>query len=429
VLRTRRDDVGWRLSAGAVLFVPLIAVPNGLEPFRTPKELVLRAMGMLLLVLWTWRAFDRRARREKLSRLHITLLVSIGGWAVVSSLFASHKIHAAFALLWIFTGLLLFVTTFHAVQDRSVNAVAAVVLAAPLINAILAIAEVAFDWYPFVITSHPGRAIGLQGNANDLGALLAPATVFAVSVAIAVPRLRWPALTCAVVLGAGIIASQTMTSTIAVIAGIGAAALVDLGSARRGLLAAAAVAVLVALLAFTYSPLRARITAAATRMQAGQLDAAMSNRLTPWLVAWRMSVSDPVTGVGPGGYAWDYFPFKIEAEQRYFRLLGLDRLDPGFSRYASTINYGEAHNEFLEVLAEAGWPALVILIAVLVAIASTSRRPDSSDERATVARYLGAPFVVTTTVSFAGGFPLQLAGSYVPLIFIAATCVAWARTR
>ena len=445
--RTWRGDAAWLLTAGAVLLVPLIAVPNGLDPFRVPKELMLRAFGMLLLVYWAWRAFDRESETEKLPRRHLLVLAAICGWSVFAALFASHKIHAAFALLWIFSGVLLFLTAFHAVQRRSLMAVAAVALVPPLINAALAIAEMSTGWYPFLVDHNPGRAIGLQGNANDLGALLAPSVIFALAIAAAVRRLRWAALACVVVLALGIVASQTLTSTIAVIGGIAAMIIVHFG--RRGVIAAIGVAILIGIFAYVYSPLRARIANVGTRLQSGQLEEAMSNRLTPWLVAWRMSAANPVMGVGPGGFAWDYFPYKIETEQRYFRFLGLDRVRPGFSRYASTINYGEAHNEFLEVLAEAGWPALAILVAALLVIATSSRAKsrdplpsaregDAStslgmtrvaDERAAVARYLSVPFAVTAALSFAGGFPMQIAGSYVLLIFITAIAVGWARAR
>jgi O-antigen ligase len=425
--RTWRGDAGWLITAGAVLLVPLLAVPNGLDPFRLPKELLLRAVGMLLLVVWAWRAFDPSTSTETLPRRHALLLGAIAVWAVLAALFASHKMHAGFALLWIMSGVLLFLTAFHAVQRRSVMAVAAVVLAAPLVNALLAIAESRLGWYPFLVENEFGRAIGLQGNANDLGALLAPALIFALAVAAAVRRYRWPALIAAVILALGIMASQTLTSMIAVGAGI--VVMVIVHSARRGIAVVLAVAALMALFVFAYAPLRTRVGAMAERVRIGQFDEAMSNRLTPWLVAWRMSVANPVMGVGPGCFAWEYFPFKIETEQRYHKLLGLDRLQPGYSRYASVINFGEAHNEFMEVLAEGGWPALLILIASLLVIASNSKRSESSDERAAVARYLGAPFAVTAGLSFAGGFPLQLAASYVVLIFIAATAAAWARAR
>lgn len=407
--------------------MPLIAVPNGLDPFRVPKELMLRAGGMLMLVLWAWRAFDRNSGREKLPRWHALLLAAIVGWAAVAAVFASNKAHAAFALLWILSGVLLFLTAFHAVQRRSVLAVAAVALAAPLVNALMAIAEVAFRWYPFPIEEHTARAIGLQGNANDLGALLAPAVIFALAIAVAVRRLRWAALLCALVLGAGIAASLTLTAMIAI--AVGATTIFIVHSVRRGIVAAVLVAVLMGGVVFAYAPLRARFTAAAERIRAGRVDEAMSNRLTPALVAWRMSVANPVTGVGPGCFAWEYFPFKIETEQRYRRLLGLDLVEPGYSRYASTINFGEAHNEFMEVLAEGGWPALVILIASLAVVAAGSRRSPSTDERAVVARYLSAPFAATAALLFAGGFPLQVGGSYVVILFIAATAVAWARVR
>jgi O-antigen ligase len=284
-----------------------------------------------------------------------------------------------------------------------------------------------FGWYPFRLDVPQPRALGLVGNADDLGSLIAPAAIAAIAVAVASPKYRIAALGVTTALIGGLVASQTLTAALGFLCGCAVLVIRSLRrSLRQNVAAGATLLIVTAFLVTTVGTVRHRLVGAVEHLRAGQFDEALSNRLTPVLAAWEMFRERPLTGIGPGGYAPYYYEAKIAAERRYGHLLGMDRLRPGFSRQASTINFGEAHNEFAEAAAETGLPGLLLMIAAIVAIgAARPAGADNDDVRARIADVAAAPLACALAVLAAGAFPLQLAASYVMLLYVCGVTLSW----
>jgi O-antigen ligase len=84
-----------------------------------------------------------------------------------------------------------------------------------------------------------------------------------------------------------------------------------------------------------------------------KLDAILTGRITIWETAWNMVKGRPLTGVGAGAFAEAYDDYSPRAD------------DP----YRTTGSYGSpthAHQMYVSVAAESGWPGLAGLIAVIV---------------------------------------------------------------
>ena len=126
-----------------------------------------------------------------------------------------------------------------------------------------------------------------------------------------------------------------------------------------------------------------------------------------------MFTDHPLTGVGPGAFAWHYYDYKIRAEQRVPSL----RL-----AYHRGSNAGEAHNDHLQVLAEGGVLGYAAFAAVMIALGSLSFR---APKTATFARRLALPLAIYWVVLSLAQFPLETTVVRSLLVHLAALCVAW----
>jgi O-antigen ligase len=122
--------------------------------------------------------------------------------------------------------------------------------------------------------------------------------------------------------------------------------------------------------------------------------------------------------VGPGAFPWQYYDHKILAERRY----------PSLRRvYNRGVNYGEVHNDHLQVLAEGGiigYAGFVALVASLACV-SFAIPADAPDERRRFARRLGLPLAVFWAVLSLAQFPLETTVVQSLLVYLAALCVGW----
>jgi probable O-glycosylation ligase (exosortase A-associated) len=109
--------------------------------------------------------------------------------------------------------------------------------------------------------------------------------------------------------------------------------------------------------------LAALVVAAVTPMQWSQRMATItptayrdtssgSQRMKSWYVAWRVGVDHPLLGAG-------FRPFAPELYARYM---------PGYS------DYHDAHNHFLQVLAEHGFSGLILFVALLASVIASAWR-------------------------------------------------------
>ncbi|MGH9456431.1 MAG: hypothetical protein ACRD2J_02175, partial [Thermoanaerobaculia bacterium] len=98
---------------------------------------------------------------------------------------------------------------------------------------------------------------------------------------------------------------------------------------------------------------------------------------------------------------------------------------------AYSLNFGEAHNDYLQVLAVTGAPGLALFLAglILVGRISIGRRGDAgiADDRSRFARTLALPLAVAVAVMAAASFPLELGPTIWSQLFFAALALRWGR--
>lgn len=328
------------------------------------------------------------------------LLAAITVWTAVAALFARNDLHTPAACGYIAACAVLFIGAYEiGVRRRSAGLLAASLLPA-LINGLVVLLQAGDLWSPFQSWLPAGSrvaVIGLLGNPNDVGGYLAPAAVIALAWAVAA-RAMLPAA-AALVLCSAVVASQTLTGVAAVIAGAATIAVILLGR-RAAVLVPAAIALAAAVILL--SPIRNRVPDFAAAIREGDINRIMSNRSTPFAAAFEMIRDNPLLGVGPGGYGPAYYDYKIAAEEKHPVLM---------YSMARAVNFGEAHNEHLEIAAEAGLPAYVIFAGVVVVILRFSLRQKNPAFPAAYVRLSGPGLVATLLVSAAAHFPLQIAAS------------------
>lgn len=90
-------------------------------------------------------------------------------------------------------------------------------------------------------------------------------------------------------------------------------------------------------------------------------DVSALERINRWHCAWRMVAEKPLFGFGPGTFRFQYLPFQKPEEMTRISLREpIARRGPD--------NYGRgggAHSEYLRVLAESGWPGLLLWLVLL----------------------------------------------------------------
>src|SRR5262249_22582205 len=253
--------------------------------------------------------------------------------------------------------------------------------------------------FPIPASAPHERTIGLLGNSNDVGMFLAAPAIAAAALAISSKKYRVIAIVIAVVLTCGLLASETLGAIAAICAGL----FVLHFRARPAVAIAVTVSVVAAGAAFVrLSP--PRWAKAQTKLAAamrGDVDPLLSGRLPAFLAAWRMFREHPISGVGLGCFAFHYFEKKIEIETEHSFLM---------DRHAE--NFGEVHNEHLQILAEGGLPAYAIFLFALWVVASVSfQTPKAEGDKAHFVETLGAPLAVTVFVLALSSFPFRTAAA------------------
>jgi O-antigen ligase len=171
------------------------------------------------------------------------------------------------------------------------------------------------------------------------------------------------------------------------------------------------VAVVAALAAAsTLSPLRQRIAEAAGMVRAGDWDRLTTYRTGAWAAALEMAYERPLVGWGPGTYATEFVPHRLQAEIR------------ARHRYVNpllTSSYSEAHCDYLQAFAETGVPGgLAAIVAFGALVGGLARRaagpPALRAERAILLGILAAGAAAALT-----WFPMQRPISAAPLLLAA----------
>jgi O-antigen ligase len=413
------------LGAGIVL-IPILYTGGALDAFRLPKEMIFRTEAIALALTGVFAATAPRASwREALAALprrEWFLLGAIAIWSIVTTVTSTNRPLSEASLVTVACALVIYIAT-RLVAPRLRLAVLFVVFAGAFANAVVVTLQERGIWNPFVfppdVVGHV-QSVGLLGNPNDVGTLLAGPAIVALIAAVTLKgwqRVLFGA--SAAILFTGIAMSQTRTAMIAFVAGTVVAML--LRPWRQ------AIAVAVLLLVFAGVALRpstgigahfSQLVAAARQRDYPVL---FSERVVPFLSAVEMIRADPITGVGPGCFKFHFMLTRLALESRY---------PPAWTR-GWPMNFGETHNDHLQVAAETGLPGYALFLAAMALLAIPARRRDGASERQTaeqtVGRAIRTPLAATFFVIALAQFPLQIAAPRLMYLTLGALAISWDR--
>ncbi len=413
--RPRLDAQRWgeRLAVATLVVTPFVVVPVALDAFRLPQRMVgewLALASLLALAIGGRRwSFAALLRSTALVAALPLLLV-----AAASLTTTTHRAHVADALVDLAIGVAVLVGWSVALEPATLRRLLDATLVPAAALAGIGILQLHQLWQPFGIAgSLPGERLtvtSLAGNPGDLAAFLVLPTLVAQA---GLPGSRgwgrwWRLIVLALCLYA-LAGTQTLTSLVA-IAGGSLVLWAALLPRRRVLAAAAATAVVVVLLVAGVRPLRERVGFVWRTVATGAgLNEALSGRLDAWRVAVRLLEDHSLSGVGFGAYRAEFGPAKLRL------------INEGTPFFAGHVNpsFASAHDEYLEVGADLGWPGLLALawgIAMVVRGAWRARRRLEPPDRALCWGGLAA----LALLAF-GYFPFRLA----PVAFPALAWLAW----
>ena len=427
--RAFATDVGARVALATlalVLLVAPLAVDTSAEAsFDAPKRFVvllgaaLAAAAALVLprfgahggnALETWRSADARART--IAVLAAAALVA----TVVSAVLSPRAAVSLGALRAILPMALLLPLGASRVLARGGSAtLLAAFVAGAAVDALASLLERAGLVQLFVVESAAGRGGtgAFVGNEGSLALLLALGAVAALAVLLQARATAWRTAAGAalLVLLAGIAANPGLTALLALLAGASVVAIAALG--RRALLVIGGAVALVVVAAVTIPQLRTRVAAATAAARAGDWDALLTYRLGPWAAASEMARARPLLGVGPGTFGAEFATSRLAAELRHRRRFVLPR---------ETSTFSEAHDDYLQLAAECGVPALLAALAalglLLASLGGKLARDDGDDDATRAESVVIVGLVTSGAVAALAWFPLQLA-STAPVLLLA----------
>lgn len=416
----------WWIVAAMVVATPLVIAPAGRDLFHLPKEMLFRG-GWIALVTFAIAGLvwgKMTLRRTDLRNPAIAIVLACVVWAAITTGASSNPRVSLETLSVVCGSAIFFIASLKLLPGRSIAATLLVIIPA-LLNALVAGLQEWTELRPInleeITYDRHLMTTGLMGNPNGVGSLLVLSILLVLAGSFATRGRRQIFMTGAlVVLVFGLLASQTLTAIVAT--AVGGLVMTALVSWKRAVAGAAALAIIAALLVTLHSPLAQRAERLRELIAAGDYNALVTNRLTSFRAAEAMFREHPITGIGPGTFGWHYFDYKLLAQQR-FPELALSEKDVQWA-----FNFGEVHNDHLEIAAETGFPGWILYMTALFWLGSRSFAKGSSsieDERASLARILALPLAVAFGVLTLAQFPLQLAATRVTILFLAALCVAW----
>jgi len=406
------------LVAATIVLIPLVTTSGGIDNFREPKDSLFIAAAALLVVIGAIRfAF----RPEKMSlkggrgRPPLLFLAALG-WTFLSAAFATNRHDTVATLVWVCAlAVFAFAATMLARREGTVTVLWALI--APLINAVIFLLQRFKIWNPIRFTADVPdhfRFTALIGNPDDASSFFVAPLIAAVAIMMVTRGWRrWAGATAFAVLSAAVITGR-LTSIIAVGAGLLTLAIVREHKRALPVIAAAIVAVAIAGLA--YAPLRTRVRAVIGQFRAGNYAEATSGRVTPFLAAAEMAKAHPLFGVGPHCFAWEYFPYKIDVERQHPQLARV---------YAHMFNFSDVHNDHLQLIAECGVVAYVLLLLAIIGVVARAQRTAGEDDRAEFARTAALPLAVAMGVLCLAHFPLHLTAPALMFVYFGALVYGW----
>jgi len=407
------------LTIAGLAAIPVIVLPGVYDNFRPIKEIAFRAQSILLFfALAAAVLYGERERLRELAHARAAAIVAALAliWSIITTATSTNRLLSAESLVTAICSVILFAAVWYA--SRSIPLAALLILVpVVIVNATLVTLQRYGIWNPFhftVIVEQPFQSTALIGNPNEVGAYHLFAALLLLGVAIHTRGWqRWTAAAgFAFALGA-ILVSQTRAAILAI-----AVALVVLGARYSWKRAIAVVLLLGAGLAvatFVPIPGLTRMTRLPQLIAQRQWDTLLSNRLSPFLAAYEMFRDHPVTGVGPGVFAYEEMPYRVAVERKY----GQQLVPP------TGINFGETHNDHLQLLAESGLPGYLLFLAALAIVAGRGTATAGMDPRTRFAVTIGLPLAAAIVVLGLASFPLQIAVTRQLLLTAAALIVGW----
>lgn len=287
-------------------------------------------------------------------------------------------------------------------------------IVASAVNALLSLLQGAGVTLPLAMSQLGGRYPTGALLGNEAYVALACALLGAAGVALgltaALPRRRWLGWgLCGLAVAA--IASNRQTTAAAALLAAGATLLALRWRATRRLLPAAALLALLLPLSAALPALRAQ-TWARLPYTADHYQQLTTYRLGAWAAALEMLHSRPWTGHGPGSYA------EQSQTQRFAAEIALrQRLAPA----PPGTYFSQAHQDYLQLAAEAGLPVLLAVLAALGCLLGgllrLARRAAALEARV----LLGV--LVAGMVTALAWFPLQI--PFVAVALLLACGRAW----
>lgn len=427
--RAKEDSIPYAMIAATLLgagivLIPIIYASGATEAFRLPKEMAFRAEAILLALTGVFAATSPRAPwREMLAilpRREWILLAAIACWCVVTTMTSTNRPLSEITLVTLAATLVIYVAT-RLVANKLPLTALFVIFTGALINAVVVTLQELRIWNPFFFTPEIQghvQSVGLLGNANDVGTVLAgPAVVALIAAVVLKGRHRWLYGSVAIALFGGIAMSRTRTAMVAFVAGTIVAALM-----RPWKQAVAVAALLIVLAAVVLRPstaigahFRELLPAARNR----DYPILFSERLIPFLCAVEMVRAQPATGVGPGCFKFQFMMTRLDLEKRY----------PREWTRGWPMNFGEAHNDHLQVAAETGLPGYALFLAAILLVAISTRRNQHAavSPKARVGHAIRAPLAATFFVIAIAQFPLQIAAPRLMFLTLSALAISWDR--
>ncbi|HEV7487129.1 MAG TPA: O-antigen ligase family protein [Thermoanaerobaculia bacterium] len=413
------------LGAGVVL-IPILYTGGALDTFRLPKEMAFRAEAIALALTGVFAATAPHARwrdaLKTLPRREWFLLGAIALWCIVTTLTSSNRPLSEGSVVTVAAALVIYVAT-RLIAPTLRIPVLFVIFAGAFANAVVVTLQELRIWNPFVfppeVTGH-GQSVGLLGNPNDVGTLLAGPAIVALVAAVTVRG--WQRVlygVAAVVLFGGVAMSQTRTAMIAFVAGAIVAAL--LRPWRQALAVAMLLAIFVAVALRPSIGIRGNFSRLVTAARQRDYPVLFSERVVPFLSAIEMVRANPVTGVGPGCFKYHFMLTRLALEKRY----------PASWTRGWPMNFGETHNDHLQVAAETGLPGYALLAGAIALLAIPARRrrdnPVPRTAEQAVAHAIRTPLAATFFVIALAQFPLQIATPRLMFLTLGALAISWDR--
>lgn len=406
----------WALVAAISVVTPLVIVPYSFDVFRTPKDVVFLSLSLLLIAFAVGGALlsDDVARLFRMRSPIMMVALAAPAWTGVASLMSLRPAASLWKPLTVVCCAAFVIAVLLTAKGRHFSAIAVVLIPAA-INAALATAQSMHLWSPWAVDPRMPmrvRTTGLIGNPNDLGSYLVLPALAAFAAAIAWRRRKW-LYAVAVLLLLGLASAQSVTPLAA--AGAGLFTMAMMSSTRRLRFSGLAAVLALVVIAAAHPASRARFQRLFESASVGRLPEMTSFRVVPAATAFRMFLDRPLVGVGPGSFSALYMSYKLRTDEAF----------PQWIRLGNE-NFGQVHNDHLQVLAETGLPGYAIFVTGLALLAAiTFRRGEPPDERARFARTFAFPAAVAFAVLALAQFPLQLTAPMVPALFLGALCFAW----